>query len=139
MPLSQSQSRRTLRRRLTKRRPQQQELFAAPPPAPLVVPQRAKQQRLWLCLQFRALPLEALPVVTAEAQPRAVTILQGQDLRVLLPDALAAANGVCSGMGVNAALALCPELELHEQQPVHETGLTDHRRKALRHLCQPGQ
>ena len=98
-------------------------LPAAPKPAenqvqvPLPVPRQTP--RLWLCLYFPALPLEALVKDKAPAS-RAVVDEQQGIAKILLASAEAAAAGISSGMGVNAALALDAGVELLSRQPVRE-------------------
>lgn len=84
-----------------------------PLPAPRQMP------RLWLCLYFPALPLEALTRNRAPASRAVVDEQQGIP-RVLLTSAEAAATGISSGMSINAALALDPGVELLFRQPACE-------------------
>jgi protein ImuB len=79
--------------------------------------QGARASRLWLCLHFPLLPLEALESSRA---PRAVfEEIQGMR-RVLLSDKAARAAGIVPGLSANAALALLPELKLEERNPARE-------------------
>jgi protein ImuB len=79
--------------------------------------QRARAGRLWLCLHFPLLPLEALHGSRA---PRAVFEEVQGVRRILLVDAAARAAGIAPGLPVNAALALSPELDLEERNPARE-------------------
>jgi len=75
-------------------------------------------EHLWLCIRFPELPLEVLQTETAA--PQAVTVVQGNDVRILQANAEAEALGVRPGLGMNAALALAPELVLHERDTALE-------------------
>jgi protein ImuB len=73
--------------------------------------------RLWLCLHFPRLPLEA---ASGRATPRAVFEESHGIRRILMLDGAARAMGVLPGLSVNAALALVPGLELEQRDPARE-------------------
>lgn len=94
--------------------------------APRIEPrQSARASRLWLCLHFPLLPLEAL---NGSRAPRAVFEEVQGVRRILLADEAARAAGIASGLSVNAALALLPALDLEERNPAREA-------RALRSLA----
>jgi len=97
---------------------------AAPAVAPGVVPRASRE--LWLCLRLPALPLEAL-VGPQGGREGIVGVVEGEGSRqvVVAASAAAARRGVRPGLGLNAALALVPELELHERRPDAEAALLD--------------
>lgn len=78
---------------------------------------RPRARRLWLCLDFPLLPLEALERATG---PRAVVEECRGMRQVLLADAPAEAAGVRTGMPVPAALALLPQLALEARDLARE-------------------
>ncbi|HET6629403.1 MAG TPA: DNA polymerase Y family protein [Woeseiaceae bacterium] len=104
------------RARQSLRKPAQQSLPLEP--APRVEPGRdAQASRLWLCLHFPLLPLEALGSSRA---PRAVFEEVQGVRRILLADSTVRAAGIVPGLSANAALALSPMLELRERNPARE-------------------
>lgn len=87
------------------------------------LPARATPKaRLWLCVDFPALPLEALARHPA-AIARAVFEEEQGIRRVLLASKKAAAAGVGVGLSVNAALSLLPDLHL-EMRDTRQEELT---------------
>ncbi len=68
---------------------------------------------LWLCVRLPMLPLEVLGLT--RSGPQAVLAGAGGQTRLLVCNPVAMAHGVRVGMTVNAALALCPCLGLHER------------------------
>ncbi len=102
-------------RRFLKKPVQQSLPLAAGPPGE---PGRsARANRLWLCLHFSRLPLEALG--SSRAPCAVFEEIQGVR-RILLTDATARAAGIVPGLSANAALALSPVLELEERDPARE-------------------
>ncbi|MGI9309285.1 MAG: Y-family DNA polymerase [Gammaproteobacteria bacterium] len=89
----------------------------SPPPRP-ATPAR----RLWLCVYLPDLPLEALSNDSSAAVHAVFTEEQGVR-QVLLASKAAQAAGIGSGMSVNAALALQPQLQLFERRPEREQRL----------------
>jgi protein ImuB len=75
--------------------------------------------RLWLCLCFPGLPLEAV-AGQRDGAPLALLTDDGQRPAVLLCNAAAARRGVRAGLPVNAALALVPGLRLEPRDRVRE-------------------
>ncbi|HEX2138553.1 MAG TPA: DNA polymerase Y family protein [Woeseiaceae bacterium] len=87
-------------------------------PAPRTGPgQNVRASRLWLCLHFPLLPLEALHGSRA---PCAVFEEVQGVRRILLADEAAREAGIAPGLPINAALALSPELDLEERNPARE-------------------
>ncbi|MBT8078672.1 MAG: DNA polymerase Y family protein [Gammaproteobacteria bacterium] len=88
------------------------------PPALSTIPAR----RLWLCIHFPALPLEAL---NGDSPSAAHAVFSGEQgvRQVLLASKAAQAAGIAPRMPVNAALALQPELQLLERSPRKEQAL----------------
>lgn len=78
--------------------------------------------QLWLCLYLPQLPLEAWATQSNSGQkvPLAICTEKGRRTLIVTPNALAAARGVCSGMPVNSALALVPELVLESRSALLE-------------------
>jgi protein ImuB len=72
---------------------------------------------LWLCLLFPRLPLETRSAGEPDALPMVVVDGQG---RVLVASEPAADAGVGPGLPLNAALALCPWLEVVERDEAGE-------------------
>ena len=87
--------------------------------AQISFPTPRQAPRLWLCLYFPALPLEALVRDKAPASRAIVEEQQGIP-KILLASAEAAAAGINSGMGINAALALDSTVELLLREPARE-------------------
>ncbi|MBT8092846.1 MAG: DNA polymerase Y family protein [Gammaproteobacteria bacterium] len=77
----------------------------------------APPRRLWFCIWLPQLPLEACRV--SENATAVVEEAHGIH-RVLLADSKAQAAGIMAGQSTNAALALLPDLQLHERSPVRE-------------------
>ncbi len=91
---------------------------AAPPPAAVPaagLPAPGGTRRLWLCLQLPQLPLEV--VASPGHAPQAVIAGGRQGPVILLASATAAARGIHSGMPLNAALALLPDLGARQRRP----------------------
>lgn len=87
----------------------------------LVAPARPPAEPLWLCLGFPRLPLEVRGGCGEENEER---IVVDHDGRVIQPSRSAAENGVSPGMPLNAALALCPGLQvLARDQAAEEAAL----------------
>ena len=98
--------------------------FADPPSgsgsqAPPGIPERTRQRRLWLCLEFQGLPLEIF-LRTDGAAPAAVIESAQGGYRVRQASPAAERQGVLRGLGLNAALALCPTLMLKERDQAGE-------------------
>jgi len=89
------------------------------PQAPPGIPSRTRQRRLWLCLEFSGLPLEIF-LRTDGAEPAAVIESAQGGYRVRQANATAEQQGVLSGLGLNAALVLCPTLVLRERDRAGE-------------------
>lgn len=118
--------------------PAQQALPFGPEPANGIPPEkRTRARRLWLCLYFPMLPLEAgdrgpppsrrvrsrVPPSSqgqAAHRPRAVFEERQGVREILLVNDAARAAGIGTGMSANAALALLPGLELDERAPCRE-------------------
>jgi protein ImuB len=87
-------------------------------PAPPALPgPRVRRGELWLCLLFSRLPLEIRSAGEPDALPLAVVDAQG---RVLMASGPAADAGVGPGLPLNAALALCPWLEVVDRDEAAE-------------------
>ena len=85
---------------------------------------RRRARELWLCVFLPRLPLEAL--ATGEAEPeREICVVEGtgSKQRLAAVSDAAARRGVAPGQGLNAALALWPDLELLERQPAAEAAM----------------
>ncbi|MGB5209853.1 MAG: DNA polymerase Y family protein [Gammaproteobacteria bacterium] len=105
-------------------------LFPAPRPAPRSGqdtltdrPRAAQRRQLWLALDCYQLPLE----VFADAPGRvSVAVLEGDGhgARICRCNNIAAAQGIVPGLPLNAALALCPELQILQRDV----------RREIRHL-----
>jgi protein ImuB len=83
---------------------------AAGPPAPVGVERKAGRppaSPLWLCLGLPQLPLEVRGGGGEDEDARVVVDREGRVVRASQP---AAEHGVATGLPLNAALALCPEL-----------------------------
>lgn len=76
---------------------------------------------LWLCLFFPQLPLEAQSSALNTEQPLAIYMEVGRKTRIVTVNIPAAVRGVGTGMGINAALALVPELMLQARSVPLET------------------
>src|SRR5690606_15895548 len=87
-------------------------------PAPPVEPrQGARASRLWLCLHFPLLPLEA----SGSSRAPCAVFEEGVGVRrILRTDKVAGAAGIVAGLSANAALALSPELTLLERNQLRE-------------------
>jgi len=104
-------------------------LFPAPLPVsetPLPGPRPARRHQLWLALDCGGLPLE---IFGAVPQPLAVVEGDGGGRRICRCNSAAADQGVTPGLPLNAALALCPALQVRERDPRRET-------RTLRRLAQ---
>jgi protein ImuB len=97
--------------------------LAPVPPARAEAPARAGE--LWLAAHFPRLPLDALLAGTSQA--RAAVAMAPDDPRrtVVACNERAARQGIAPGMGLNAALALAPELRALERRPAAEAALLD--------------
>ena len=107
--------------------------LAAPPPNAtglVLVPRgpegvaRRRARELWLCVLLPRLPLEAL--VGSGGEPgREFCVVEGtgSKQRLAAVSDAAARRGVMPGQGLNAALALWPNLELLERQPSAEAAM----------------
>ena len=73
--------------------------------------------QLWLAVYLPLMPLEA---VVHSSEPAAVFEEQQGIRRVLMGNAAALAAGINPGLSINAALALLPELQLEERNPLWE-------------------
>jgi protein ImuB len=80
---------------------------------------------LWLAAHFPRLPLEALLPLTDGMSATGVTETNDPRRSIVTCNDRAARRGIAAGMGLNAALALVPDLELHERRPVAEAALLD--------------
>lgn len=81
-----------------------------------------RHDRLWLCLYFPWLPLEAVGEADSDT-PRAIVTGHGQRTLVLLANEAAARAGVQPGMTGSAALALSAELVTQFRDPEREQQL----------------
>ncbi len=75
--------------------------------------QAAVARELWLCLWLPRLPLEAL--CTDPSRPAAAVEGTGSQRRIVACNAAATRSGIAPGQGLNAALALLPQVLLHER------------------------
>ncbi len=112
---SETRARRSLKKPAQKK-PVQHSLPLEPTP-PVEPRQGAPVSRLWLCLHFPLLPLEALR--SSRAPCAVFEEVQGVR-RILLTDKAAGAAGIVPGLSANAALALSPELTLLERNQLRE-------------------
>lgn len=104
------------RARRSLKKPAQQSLPLEPAPR-IEAGRGVRASRLWLCLHFPLLPLEALGSSRA---PRAVFEEVQGVRRILLADSAARTAGIVPGLSANAALALSPVLELEERDTGRE-------------------
>ncbi len=80
--------------------------------------------KLWLCLYFPLLSLKAVADANGcSTQRPAVVVEQGSQSIVMATDSGAYAAGIRSGMALNAALALLPELEVYARDEEAEQRL----------------
>ena len=101
----------------------------AAPAGPRLVPAAAAgaapraARELWLCLWLPSLPLEALG--ERATGPAACAVIEGEGSRQWVAAASEAARrqGIRPGLGLNAALALVPGLDLRERRPDAEAAL----------------
>lgn len=96
-------------------------LFPASRPSagtPQPGPRPARRRQLWLALDCGQLPLE---IFGAVARPLVVVEGDGGGRRVCRCNTAAASQGVTPGLPLNAALALCPVLQVLERDPRRET------------------
>jgi len=99
-------------------------LSLVPEASPL--PARQAPRELWLCLWLPQLPLDAL--ATGEDAPDAPACVvegEGSAQRVIAASGAAVRHGIRAGLGLNAALALCPGVRLHMRQPAAEAALLE--------------
>lgn len=82
---------------------------------------RRSASRLWMCLYFPGLSLEALP--GGGELPRAVLEGESNAAIILVCDERTRAAGVRPGLSASAALAILPELELIRRDPGREAVL----------------
>ena len=95
------------------------------PSVPANASQRASRE-LWLCLWLPCLPLDALPGEDLSRQePACVVEGDGSRQVVVAVNDAALRRGVTPGLGLNAALALWPDLRLHPRQPAAEAALLE--------------
>jgi len=81
---------------------------------------------LWLCLWLPGLPLDALTGGEDGGDaPACVVEGEGSAQRVVAVNAAAARRGLQAGLGLNAALALWPDVRLHTRQPAAEAALLE--------------
>jgi len=80
---------------------------------------------LWLAAHFPRLPLDAVLTGTGKARAAVVTALEDPRRPVIACNERAACRGIAPGMGLNAALALVPELRVEERRPGAEAALLD--------------
>lgn len=114
------------------------ELFPTPPPArkapaasqteaPRCPRSTAATRALWLCLQCPDVPLAALTrdrrEESGQAAPLAVITFEGNSAWVEVANDAAEAAGIGPGLPLNAAYALCPQLETLNRSPHHEAAL----------------
>jgi protein ImuB len=106
--------------------------LAAPPPVAtglVLVPRgpegvaRRRARELWLCVLLPRLPLEALAGGGERGRELCVVEGTGSKQRLAAVSDAAARRGVMPGQGLNAALALWPNLELLERQPSAEAAM----------------
>jgi protein ImuB len=83
-----------------------------------LLPAQPRRRQLWLCVDFHRLPLEVFAV--AAPMPMAVLEGEGGGLRICQCNEAATRDGLHAGMPLNAALALCPTLEIRERAPDRE-------------------
>jgi protein ImuB len=97
--------------------------LALVPPGPEGAARR-RARELWLCVFLPRLPLEALATGEAELD-REVCVVEGtgSKQRLAAVSDAAARRGVAPGQGLNAALALWPDLELLDRQPAAEAAM----------------
>jgi protein ImuB len=88
-------------------------------PRPDPSPPAVSRRQLWLCLDFHRLPLEVFPD-SETAGPLAVMEGESGGVRIHQCNVEATRAGLRPGLPLNAALALCPELAVHERVPVRE-------------------
>jgi protein ImuB len=111
--------------------------LATPSPvsADAPIPSGERRNRLWLCCHLPRLPLEvALKAVDDRNQPIAVFEQVKSRPQLLMATTEAQSQGIHPGLGINAALALCPHIQLMPRNPEGEhqalTALAEH---CLRH------
>ncbi len=103
-------------------------LDVARPAAPSAADHPSRE--LWLGLHLPQLPLVALGDSQTERATHArglACVIEGSGAaqQVVACGAMAARRGVAPGLGLNAALALAPDLELHERRPLAEQALLE--------------
>lgn len=109
--------------------PRQHDLFAVPTESIRKVQMPVLQQRrerLWLCVAFPDLSLEAIDTEALQATaPIAVVQQLDGRLQVLAANTVALAAGVTRGLPINAALALAPQLVTYARDAHAEAVLLD--------------
>jgi len=89
-----------------------------PRPSESLLPVLPRRRQLWLCIDFHRLPLEVFTI--SDPAPLAVVEGEGGGLRICQCSESAARTGVGAGIPLNAALALCPTLDIRERAPDRE-------------------
>lgn len=82
-------------------------------------PVEEKNSALWLCIHLPNMPLEILNLKNVENPQCVLTEVAGRWL-IHTPCELAADRGVASGMALNAAYALCPDLQVYRRTLLQE-------------------
>jgi protein ImuB len=80
--------------------------------------EKLQQEKLWICLHFPSLALAAVGHVAQ--RPAVIVAEQRSQAIVTMVAVTAVAAGIRAGMSLNAALALCPELEIYERDEAAE-------------------
>ena len=88
-------------------------------PGRSAAPVASRARRLWLCVRLPGLALEAFGPGD-ETVPLAVAEGEGGARTVLTCNRAAARGGIRSGLGLNAAYALLPDLKLLDRKPRRE-------------------
>ncbi|HXQ31441.1 MAG TPA: DNA polymerase Y family protein [Steroidobacteraceae bacterium] len=85
-------------------------------------PARPALRQLWLALRFTMLPLVAATRLRGSVPTDPLVVVAGEGARraVSAVNAAAARAGIYPGLGLNAAHALAPRLEVAEREPVEE-------------------
>jgi len=79
-----------------------------------------RSRELWLCLHF---PRFALEAVAPRGAAGPVAVLDDSGRTLIACDAVAERQGIYTGQGLNAALALCPGLVVHARDAAAEERL----------------
>lgn len=91
-----------------------------PESAPAAEPQ-TETGPLWLCCHLPDLPLAAIdPELRRSDVPHVVLGKNRRQPQVLLANQAARKLGIAPAIGLNAAMALCPQLRIHERDPQRE-------------------